>query len=836
MINLIKHFKNFFLQNHESFLWSIPLILSLLLLPPNASSQNTIVGDTIVPVPQSLNISQIPEYTHASGRLVKNVSDLTKQNKDLNHIKKELPLAGEDISTKLQLLKDSSVVYRPDRLDQELREIDLISERVDKWKGLVTEWSDDARLKSKQLDSLLNLGLLSLEFMTRQMEENKSESDQLEKDSAEVNVILKLVDDLSSNISGLTLAQGNLNIWINEIQPIEDMLTVTFSDINAAKTLLQDRRQEMAKQIWIPEYPPIWNINQNSIYVHDEPKLILVLQNSIGIVRDFLKNNRDLPYQAGFTFIVFLGLIFYLRFNSTYFFDAFPEQYKESGVILHHPIFSSLILTWFAISLFAELPVELTRVIALFMLIPVSIMFWLMDKDRAWYKMVTFIVFYLLFLIIPYLNYFPFVQRITLLFIGIGAFSVLFWIKKRKDLLDDVKDLWFGLLPFTIRLFMMISVVGLLSNIAGAVQLSQILTTATLGTFIFFIIYSEAILLTRAFLYLILLGPLFKKSYILQEDSKTVLNKVNSVLKIVGFAFWVYTILSLLTIWKDVWNTFNTFLNTPFTVGEVSISLGNVLAFFITIQISLWLSSFIRYLLNKEVFPRTQLKVGVSNTISMTIRYTFIILGFIIALAAAGIPFDKLTIAVGAVGVGVGFGLQHIVNNFISGIIIAMERPIQIGDTVQIKSIAGVVKDIGFRASVVRTWDGAEVIIPNGMLLSEALTNRTLSDRKRRITVDVRVPFDSDIEAVRSLLINTTKIHPEVLQDPGPYTNFEGLGESAMEIKLYFWIENSSDVVRLATSVRVAVYDAIRKAGIQIPVPKIDVHIENKIGQASGSA
>ena len=122
------------------------------------------------------------------------------------------------------------------------------------------------------------------------------------------------------------------------------------------------------------------------------------------------------------------------------------------------------------------------------------------------------------------------------------------------------------------------------------------------------------------------------------------------------------------------------------------------------------------------------------------------------------------------------------------------------------------------------------------MLLSEALTNRTLSDRKRRITVDVRVPFDSDIDAIKGLLIETAKMQQDVLQDPGPYVNFEGLGESAMELKLYFWIENSSDVVRLATSVRVAVYDAIRKAGIQIPVPKIDVHIENKIGQASGSA
>jgi small-conductance mechanosensitive channel len=828
MIIILKHLKNLLQGNHGGPVSIITLMLVLTTFPQLASSQNEDVGDTIVPVPQPLIISQIPEYTYASGRLVKNVSDLVKQNEELNNIQKELTLAGQDISTKLQLLKDSSVVYRLDGIDKELREIDLISERVDKWKRLVTQWSDDAQLKNIKIDSLLDLGLLSLEFMKGEKEEKITESDTLEKDSAKVNVIIKLTDDLNSSISELTLAQSNLNIWINKIQPIENMLTVTFSEINAAKTLLDDRGREMAEKIWIPEYPPIWNMEQYSVYVHDEPKIILVLQNSIGIVRDFLKNNRDLPYQAGFALIVFLGLILYLKFNSSYFFDAHPEQYNTSAVILHHPVLSSLILTWFAISLFAELPIELTRFIALFMLIPISIMFWLLDKDRAWYKSVVFIVFYLLFLIIHFLSYFPIVQRITLLFIGIGAISVLYWIKKRKDLLDDVKDLWFGLLPFTIRLFMMFSVVGLLSNILGAVQLSQILSTATLGTFIFFIIYSEAILLSRAFLYLILLGPLFKKSLILQEDSEIVLNKVNSLLKIIGFSFWVYTILSLLTIWKDVWITLKSILNTPFTFGEVSISLGNVLAFFITIQISLWLSSFIRYILNKEIFPRTEIKVGVSNTISMTIRFTFIILGFILALGAAGIPFDKLAIALGALGVGVGFGLQHIVNNFISGIIIAIERPIQIGDTVEVDSVNGIVKDIGFRASQICTWDGAEVIIPNGKLLSESLMNRTLSNRRRRLTVDVRVPFDSDIEAVERILIETTKNQPDIMQDPGPYTNFEGIGESAMKIKVYFWIENTSDLLRLANSVRIAVYNALQKAGFEIPVPRSEVLIENK--------
>jgi len=652
--------------------------------------------------------------------------------------------------------------------------------------------------------------------------------DTLEADSVHVKVVVNLVENLNNSVSALDTAGVHLNNWIDKVQRSENTLTIIIGDFNEAKNLLENKSKELAQQIWIPEYPPIWEISKDSSYLPSQPNLTSVFQKSLEIVKDFLKNNRDLPYQTGFTFILFLGLIFYLRFNSTNFYAAFPEQLNESQIILQRPVLSSMILTWFSIAFFTDLPIELNRLIALIMLIPITFMYWSMDKDRAWFKVLIFIVFYLLFLITPVLNFFPFVQRIALLFIEIGAFLVLLWLKNRPELLDDVKDMWFGFLPFTIRLFMVLSLFGILGNILGAVQLSQLLTMATVGTFMFFIIYLEAILLMRALLYLVLLGPLFKKSYILQTDSKIVLKKVNKLLRIVGFTFWVYVTLSLLSIRKIVWNSFINFMNTPFTVGEVSISLGDIFAFFITIQVSRWLSNLIRYILNTEVFPRTQVSSGLSSTISMTIRYTFIILGFILALGAAGIPFDKLTIALGALGVGVGFGLQHIVNNFISGIILAIERPIKLGDTVEINSVSGVVKDIGFRASQIRTWDGAEVIIPNGKLLSESLTNRTLSDRRRRITVDVRVPFDSDIDAIKGLLIETAKMQQDVLQDPGPYVNFEGLGESAMELKLYFWIENTSDLIRLANSVRVAVYDALRKAGIRIPVPKIDTLIEIK--------
>jgi small-conductance mechanosensitive channel len=263
----------------------------------------------------------------------------------------------------------------------------------------------------------------------------------------------------------------------------------------------------------------------------------------------------------------------------------------------------------------------------------------------------------------------------------------------------------------------------------------------------------------------------------------------------------------------------------PLEIGSLSTTLGRILAFFITILLTTWLSSLIRYILEKETFPRVKLKPGIPNTILLMIRYTFVLLGIVLAFAAAGIQMDKLAILMGALGVGIGFGLQNIINNFVSGIILALERPITIGDTLDIPGVSGIVKDIGVRASTVRTWDGSDVIIPNGELISNKLTNWTFFDRHRRIVVEIRVPFDTDMESLSKLLLDTAKGIPEVMKKPPPYLNLRGLGTSAMEINLYCWIGDTDNLFSYGTSIRKAIYKALQDAGYDLPVPKQDLRI-----------
>ena len=194
----------------------------------------------------------------------------------------------------------------------------------------------------------------------------------------------------------------------------------------------------------------------------------------------------------------------------------------------------------------------------------------------------------------------------------------------------------------------------------------------------------------------------------------------------------------------------------------------------------------------------------------------------------------KLTLIGGALGVGIGFGLQNIVSNFVSGLILAFERPIREGDVIQLQTLNGEVRRIGFRATVVRTFDGAEVIVPNASLISQDVINWTLSDQQRRITVPVGVAYGSDPARIKALLLDVAGKFPAVLRTPEPFALFTGFGDSALNFELRFWTTDADRVAILKSDVTTAVNDALVSAGIEFPSPQRDLHIRS-VGDAAAT-
>ena len=218
---------------------------------------------------------------------------------------------------------------------------------------------------------------------------------------------------------------------------------------------------------------------------------------------------------------------------------------------------------------------------------------------------------------------------------------------------------------------------------------------------------------------------------------------------------------------------------------------------------------------------------GVPFALSTLLHYLILVFGFFVALGVLGVDLTKATILAGALGVGVGFGLQNVVNNFVSGLILLFERPVQVGDTVVIDDVTGEVQHIGIRSCVVRTWDGAEVILPNALFISDPVTNWTLSNRLRRITLAVGVAYGSDPAVVTELLRTVAAAYPGVLAFPEPLALFTGFGDSALNFQLRVWTDRSDSWVAVQSDLYLAIYKTLVEAGIPIPFPQHDVHIDN---------
>jgi small-conductance mechanosensitive channel len=231
------------------------------------------------------------------------------------------------------------------------------------------------------------------------------------------------------------------------------------------------------------------------------------------------------------------------------------------------------------------------------------------------------------------------------------------------------------------------------------------------------------------------------------------------------------------------------------------------------------------FVLEEDVYSRMALPRGVPYALSTLTRYVLLLAGFLLALGTLGFDLGRVALVLSALGLGIGFGLQNVINNFVSGLILLFERPIQVGDTVQKGTLIGEVRRIGIRSSTVRTWEGAEVIVPNANLVSEEVVNWTLSDRNRRIDIEVGAAYGSDPEHVLEILRAAAKDHPYVLAEPAPMALFKGFGESSLDFELRVWTAEPERWMPTRSEIAVAIAAAFREAGIAIPFPQRDLHL-----------
>jgi small-conductance mechanosensitive channel len=259
-------------------------------------------------------------------------------------------------------------------------------------------------------------------------------------------------------------------------------------------------------------------------------------------------------------------------------------------------------------------------------------------------------------------------------------------------------------------------------------------------------------------------------------------------------------------------------------IGEVSIHVGDIAVFSLASWLAVWVARGVRRLLRDELPGHTALPRGVGNSIASLSYYGVLLLGLLVALSAAGFQVSQLTLVFGALGVGIGFGLQNVVNHFVSGLVLMFERPIQPGDVIDAAGSSGTVREIGLRATTIRTFDGADIVVPNGQLLNGNLTNWTMHDHHRRIEITVRVAFTADPAQVLAVLDAAARGTRGVAMQPAPMVMITGFGDSAMTCAVRAWTDDINTWLTVRSDLYAGALAALQAAGIPIPFNQMDLH------------
>jgi len=256
------------------------------------------------------------------------------------------------------------------------------------------------------------------------------------------------------------------------------------------------------------------------------------------------------------------------------------------------------------------------------------------------------------------------------------------------------------------------------------------------------------------------------------------------------------------------------------------ITLGTVINVLILAGLTVFAARRLPAVIEIVLRSRTDVSAGTRYATSALLNYVIVGAGIVAALSALGLDWSQLQWLVAALGVGIGFGLQEIVANFISGIIILFERPVRVGDIVTVGDKEGTVTRIRIRATTIRDWDGKELLVPNKEFITGRLLNWTLSDTQTRIVIRVGIAYGSDLEQALRILRDVVRAHPRALREPAPLAVFENFGDNALELSARCFLDSIDQRLTVMTELRTAIHRAFQAAGITIPFPQRDVHLD----------
>jgi potassium efflux system protein len=757
------------------------------------------------PVVEAIPLSDVAKRLETSRRQIRDVGERV-QDPEVSEIAKEIEATRNTFAEEAKSA-DSAVAksLQPEELsDLEISWKSRVA-RLAKWQQVVSRWTNQL---------YKDFTLVDQEEQTWELTLKASPAGSLPRE------VERAVRDLLAEIKKVkAVARKRLDAAL----VLENQLYQRETAISEILSGITQGRERFQEGLIVAERVPLWQIMtewQGMGLAATEVAALLSRQ--FWDALEFLRTHLlGLGLTVGlFVFILIVASLLSRKVSQ---WTQDHPNFQEATHFLKRPVSLALLVTLVLSLIFfaTNAPRMLRGLEALLLLIPVLRLLPRLIHPAARPVLISVAVFFIFDSVRNLVLALPLLDRLSFLFLDIVAVAVLIWLLRLAR--ENATPAY---LIFLFRVALLLMCTSLGANILGYFDLAKLLSTGTLySAYAGFAIFGAAKALSTIFA--VFLDTNLARSLVVVRQYGGVISQwVFRLFNLAAFVFSIQAMLRFFTVKDNVVGAVTDFFSAPIREGRVDFSLWDIIAFGLVLTAAVLISRAVRLLLEDDVFPRMRLGRGIPVMISTTAYYAILLFGFFFALGIAGVDVNRFTLLAGAFGVGVGFGLQNIVNNFISGLILLFERPIHPGDTIEVGGVSGIVKKIGIRSSTISTGDGADAIIPNAILISDKLMNWTLTDPWRRIEISIGVAYGSDLQKVMEILLAVANADSNVLKDPAPAVVFQGFGESTLNFALRFWTLVQANI-DTRSRLSIALVQRLQEAGIEMPFPQRDLNLKS---------
>ena len=629
-------------------------------------------------------------------------------------------------------------------------------------------------------------------------------------------------------LATLAIAQDRVAAQRMSTLVLQDRVARELSRVEDALAQIGQARRRAAGNLFVRESPPIWRVRPlplSAVPAALRPSL----EAQIVTLRLFVADQSDRIAFHVVLLVVLIGFLWWAKKRAGGL-TTTETAARSLAFLFDQPVAAALVLGLLsAFWIYADEPRMAGLVVKTGALLPMVLILRRLVAPTMRSGLYALTAFFLADLLQDLVSPLPLLERMSFLLEMLAAAVVLGWFIRSGRMQELVAARGASTLGRAQKLAFKLALAGfIVAFVAGAIgnmSLARLLGSGILSSAYLALVLTAGRRLAEGLgAFVLRVRPLALLQTV--EHHRAFLEwRLGVVLRAVGVIAWAVGTLDYFGLLRPAVAGGRRALGASLTLGAFSVSLADVLAFAATVYVAFLVSSLVRFVLEEDVFPRLSLRPGLPYALSSLVRYAIVFVGFILALLALGVNLDRVTVLGGALGVGVGFGLQNIVNNFVSGLIVLFERPVRVGDAVQIGDVQGEVRRIGIRSSTLRTGEGADVIVPNSQLVADRVTNWTPADQQRRIEIQVNVSYGSAPDKVLNVLMEVAQAHPDVVAQPPPAALFLGFGDSALKFQLWAWTNRLGRYPVIKSELGIAVYAALNQAGFSIPFPQQEVRL-----------